>query len=110
MAANHTPLKIKIGAKYYRMSDITNEIVKSINSGDEDTLLFFGEFLKKRAELCDAPPSLPLTHYIFSLLGCTAEPKVYSLKELYVRTTVSDKLTAIGFNMDVFGADYTKQG
>lgn len=108
MAANHYPLKIKIGAKCYRMSDITNEIVKSINSGDEDTLLFFGEFLKKRAELCDAPPSLPLTHYIFSLLGCTAETKVYSLKELYVRSTVSEKLTAMGYNMDVFGVDCSK--
>lgn len=105
MSTNHYPLKIKIGAKCYRMSDITNEIVKSINSGDEDTLLFFGEFLKKRAELCDAPPSIPLTHIIFNFFACVLPTNIYKGKEKYIREKVVARLNEIGYNMTAFNTD-----
>ena len=89
-------LQIKIGAKYYRMRDIVNEIVRSVNTGDEDSLQFFGEFCRKEAKLCDAPPSLPLTHLVFNLLSCIMDNRNYAFKEAYIKDSVLKILDQIG--------------
>ena len=108
MSTNHTPLQIKIGAKCYKSNDIVNEIVRSLNIGDEDTFYFFGDFLQKRANLYDAPPSIPLTHIIFNFFACVLPTNTYNAKEKYIREKVVTRLNEIGYNMTAFNTDCTK--
>lgn len=107
---NHTPYQFKIGAKCYRMSDIATEIVRSINTGDEDTLQFFGEFCRKEANLYDAPPSLPLTHTVFTFLSCVMEKNHYAYKQAYIKESVLKLLQRIGYNTSVFSEKPTIAG
>lgn len=107
---NHTPYQFKIGAKCYKMSDITGEIVRSINTGDEDTLQFFGEFCRKEANLYDAPPSIPLTHIVFTFLSCVMEKNHYAYKQAYIRESVFKILKQIGYNTAIFSEKPTIAG